>query len=62
MSDVSYKSVQDFIIEIGSNYTIFAGVLFGISIFLIYSDWRNSVLEHVITTQSLNGENKEEIM
>jgi hypothetical protein len=34
-------------IETGSNYTVFAGVLFLISINFIYRDWHNSVLENI---------------
>ena len=54
-------------IETGSNYTVFAGLLFLISINFIYRDWNNSILENIKRKQGGESqyyakETKEDLM
>ena len=44
LSEIRYKVFSDFIIEVGSNYTVYSGILFLLSIQFIYRDWYNSLL------------------
>ena len=47
LSEVRYKVVSDFLIETGSNYTVYSGILFLLTIQFIYRDWYNSLLVNV---------------
>ena len=42
ITDIDYKSINDFVIETGSVYTVMFGVVYMTFIILIYRDWENN--------------------
>jgi hypothetical protein len=48
---VDYYDLKDFFIELGSSYTIIAGLLYVFTTNYIYKDWKDSIRESVKNKQ-----------